>query len=120
MSTPSGSWRWFRAKDLADLPKGRIESVVCTEFGTCFGRFNLIQDFTIFPCPHLHEIRSRGSSTSEGLLGCPWHGWELLPLLGAATGNGPGYRVELRSEGVFVGLPPDPPAPLLLLPPAVR
>lgn len=46
----------------------------------------------------------------NGLLRCPWHGWDYDPITGKAPGFDDGvhtFPVEIRDDGVYVGLPPE-------------
>jgi len=65
-------------------------------------------------CSHQGGPLSEGS-IENGLLRCPWHGWDYCPL----TGKPPGdlevddvletFPVEVRADGVYVGLPTKKP-----------
>ena len=63
-------------------------------------------------CPHQGGPLGEGS-IENGLLRCPWHGWDFHP----ATGKPPGgyddgvktYPVEIREDGVYVGFDAEAP-----------
>ena len=53
-------------------------------------------------------------SIENGLLRCPWHGWDFDPLTGKPPGDYeddgvPAYPVEEREDGVYVALVDEPP-----------
>ncbi len=57
-------------------------------------------------CPHQGGPLGEGS-IENGILRCPWHGWDFHPCTGKAPGFDDGvdsYPVEERSDGVFVGI----------------
>jgi pyruvate oxidase len=61
-------------------------------------------------CPHQGGPLGEGS-IENGMLRCPWHGWDFDPL----TGQPPGgyddgvatFPVEIREDGVYIGLPQE-------------
>jgi len=56
-------------------------------------------------CPHQGGPLGEGS-IENGLLRCPWHGWDFDPHTGAPPGYDDGvktYPVEERDDGVYVG-----------------
>ena len=63
-------------------------------------------------CPHQGGPLGEGS-IENGLLRCPWHGWDFYP----DTGETPGefddcvttYPVEKREDGIYVGFPAEQP-----------
>ncbi|MCP4250318.1 MAG: Rieske 2Fe-2S domain-containing protein, partial [bacterium] len=60
-------------------------------------------------CPHQGGPLGEGS-IENGLLRCPWHGWDYDPLTGKAPGFDDGvetFPVEEREDGVYVGFPPE-------------
>ena len=62
-------------------------------------------------CPHQGGPLGEGS-IENGILRCPWHGWDYHPCTGKAPGFDDGvdtYPVEVREEGVYVGIEEDTP-----------
>ena len=62
-------------------------------------------------CPHQGGPLGEGS-IENGLLRCPWHGWDYDPLTGKAPGFDDGvetFSIEEREDGIYVGLPPEKP-----------
>ncbi|MEM7307656.1 MAG: thiamine pyrophosphate-binding protein [Planctomycetota bacterium] len=107
---------WHRVADLDELAEGRVKTVTLDE-GTqeksiCLthheGRYAALDNH----CPHQGGPLGEGS-IEKGWLRCPWHGWEYCPH----TGDSPGghddgvetYPVEVREDGVYVGLAPEAP-----------
>jgi len=62
-------------------------------------------------CPHQGGPLGEGS-IENGLLRCPWHGWDYDPLTGKAPGFDDGvetYPVEVRDDGIYVGFAQEDP-----------
>jgi len=113
---------WHRVALPEDLPEGRVKTVsidrgdsvvqVCLTHHK--GEFGALQNH----CPHQGGPLGEGSiecsdAEDECYLRCPWHGWDYHPI----TGKPPGgfddgletYPVEVRDDGVYVGLEGEPP-----------
>ncbi len=94
----------------ADLPDGRVMTVQAGHKSFCLthyqGTFGCLDN----KCPHQGGPLGEGS-IEKGFLRCPWHGWDYHPL----TGKPPGgfddavdtFPVEIREDGIFIGLPAD-------------
>jgi len=57
-------------------------------------------------CPHQGGPLGEGS-IENGILRCPWHGWDYHPCTGIAPGFDDGvesYPVEEREDGIFLGI----------------
>lgn len=90
-----------------ELADGRVTSVTCEHHTLCMtrhqGRYGALDN----RCPHQEGPLSAGS-TENGLLRCPWHGWDYDPISGKAPGFDDGveaFPIEERDDGVYVGLP---------------
>ena len=62
-------------------------------------------------CPHQGGPLGEGS-IENGILRCPWHGWDYHPCTGKAPGFDDGvdpYPVEEREDGIYVGIEEDIP-----------
>jgi hypothetical protein len=73
-----------------------------TKFGGTYGALDN-------KCPHQGGPLGEGS-IENGLLRCPWHGWDFDPLTGIAPGFDDGvatFAVEEREDGVYVSLAED-------------
>lgn len=111
---PEISPQWFRVLDLDELPEGRVKTVVAGHKSLALthhqGQYGALDN----RCPHQGGPLGEGS-IENGLLRCPWHGWDYCPL----TGQPPGdldvddaletFPVEVRDDGVYVGLPREKP-----------
>jgi pyruvate oxidase len=57
-------------------------------------------------CPHQGGPLGEGS-IENGILRCPWHGWDYHPCTGKAPGFDDGvesYPVKEREDGIFLGI----------------
>ena len=62
-------------------------------------------------CPHQGGPLGEGS-IENGILRCPWHGWDYHPCSGKVPGYDDGvesYKVEDRDDGIYVGVPEEKP-----------
>lgn len=62
-------------------------------------------------CPHQGGPLGEGS-IENGILRCPWHGWDYHPCSGKVPGYDDGvepYAVEERGDGIYVGVPEEKP-----------
>lgn len=62
-------------------------------------------------CPHQGGPLGEGS-IENGILRCPWHGWDYHPCTGKAPGFDDGvetYPVEVREDGIYVGIREEKP-----------
>lgn len=62
-------------------------------------------------CPHQGGPLGEGS-IENGLLRCPWHGWDYDPINGKAPGFDDGvesFPVEIRDDGVYIQLEEEEP-----------
>ncbi|MBO6575912.1 MAG: Rieske 2Fe-2S domain-containing protein [Rhodothermales bacterium] len=101
---------WQRVLGPDELPDGRVKSVSCGLRTLCMTRFNGRYGALDNRCPHQGGPLGEGS-IENGLLRCPWHGWDYDPISGKAPGFDDGvetYPVEERADGVYVQLPPEP------------
>lgn len=102
---------WQRALALDELPEGRVTTVTLGQRVLAMthfeGRYGALDN----RCPHQGGPLGWGS-IEDGLLRCPWHGYDYDPISGAppppfsdCAGSHP---VEVREDGVYVGLPAPP------------
>ncbi|MEM1166284.1 MAG: thiamine pyrophosphate-binding protein [Planctomycetota bacterium] len=125
MSTNStANLEWHKALEPDALPEGRVVTVsierqhTVTQLAVTHheGQYAALDN----ACPHQGGPLGEGSiecdeSTGDCFLRCPWHGWDYDPL----TGKSPGgfddgvatHPVEVRDDGVYVGLPAPPARP---------
>jgi thiamine pyrophosphate-dependent acetolactate synthase large subunit-like protein/nitrite reductase/ring-hydroxylating ferredoxin subunit len=93
--------------DPEELAEGRVKPVTCHHRTVCMTRFNGKYGALDNRCPHQGGPLGEGS-IENGLLRCPWHGWDYDPLSGKAPGYDDGvatFAVEERDDGVYIGLP---------------
>ncbi len=96
---------WQKVLELEELAEGRVKSVTCEHQTLCLthfeGKFAALDN----KCPHQGGPLGEGS-IENGLLRCPWHGWDFDPITGKTPGYDDGvetYPVEVREDGVYVG-----------------
>ena len=102
---------WYRVLEPGELPEGRVKAVTCAHRTLCVthfeGQFGALDN----RCPHQGGPLGEGS-IENGLLRCPWHGWDYDPLTGKAPGFDDGvssFPVQVREDGIYVGLDPEKP-----------
>jgi pyruvate oxidase len=103
---------WIRVAGLDDLPDGRVKTVVAGHRSValthCGGQYGALDNH----CPHQGGPLGEGS-IENGLLRCPWHGYDYDPLTGEPPGSfkdqPESFPVEVREDGVYVEI--RPPAP---------
>jgi thiamine pyrophosphate-dependent acetolactate synthase large subunit-like protein/nitrite reductase/ring-hydroxylating ferredoxin subunit len=98
---------WRKVLDKDELAEGRVTSVTCEHYTLCMtrhqGRYGALDN----KCPHQGGPLGEGS-IENGLLRCPWHGWDYDPISGKAPGYDDGvetFPIEERDDGIYVGLP---------------
>jgi thiamine pyrophosphate-dependent acetolactate synthase large subunit-like protein/nitrite reductase/ring-hydroxylating ferredoxin subunit len=98
---------WHRVLELGELAEGRVKAVTCGQRTLCMSRFEGDYGALDNKCPHQGGPLGEGS-IENGLLRCPWHGWDFHPLTGRAPGGFDdaveSFPVEVREDGVYVGL----------------
>ncbi len=107
-----GKQTWYRVAAPGDLPENRVKSVTCGVQTICLthfqGKFAALSN----QCPHQGGPLGEGS-IENGMLRCPWHGWDFDPLTGKPPGGyDDGVRtfpVEVRDDGVYVAFEEETP-----------
>ncbi|WP_394975148.1 thiamine pyrophosphate-dependent enzyme [uncultured Croceitalea sp.] len=96
----------------SELPEGRVKTVTAAHKGICLthfeGKFSALDN----KCPHQGGPLGEGS-IENGMLRCPWHGWDYHPC----TGNSPGgfddgiatFKVKEEGNAIYVGLEEEAP-----------
>jgi len=101
---------WHKVLSNEELREGRVTSVTCENRTLCMSRLNGKYGALDNKCPHQGGPLGEGS-IENGLLRCPWHGWDYDPVTGKAPGFDDGvesFPIEHREDGIYVGLPvPD-------------
>ena len=117
MTAPST--QWFRVADLDELPEGRVKTVVAGHKSLALTHYDNQYGALDNRCPHQGGPLGEGS-IENGLLRCPWHGWDYCPLTGKPPGNlAPEnlavddaletFPVEVRADGIYVELSTEVP-----------
>ena len=109
--TPSNT-TWYKALDLTELPEGRVKTVTLGVESICMthhdGQYAALDN----KCPHQGGPLGEGT-IENGYLRCPWHGWDYCPLSGKPPGGYDDgvktYPIEVREDGVYVGLEEEVP-----------
>ena len=77
---------WHRVADLDELPEGRVKTVVAATHSMALthidGEYTAMEN----RCPHQGGPLGEGS-IENGLLRCPWHGWDYHPTTGLPPGG---------------------------------
>ncbi|MEM7158889.1 MAG: thiamine pyrophosphate-dependent enzyme [Myxococcota bacterium] len=98
---------WHKALDVSELPEGRVKTVTCGLETLCMTHFK--GEFAALDnrCPHQGGPLGEGS-IENGLLRCPWHGWDYDPTTGRSPGDFDDgvdtFQVEVRDDGVYVAI----------------
>lgn len=100
--------KWFKVlEDASFLQEGRVMTVTAGTHDVCLTHFEGKISALDNKCPHQGGPLGEGS-IENGMLRCPWHGWDYHPC----TGNSPGgfddgvptYEIKVEDNSVFVGL----------------
>ena len=111
MSTPT--IKWIKVlENPAQLPEGRVMSVSAGNIGICLTHYNGKFSGLDNKCPHQGGPLGEGS-IENGLLRCPWHGWDFDPHTGQSPGGHDDsiktFPVEIREDGVYIGVEEEKP-----------
>ena len=117
MANSSNSLTWHKVAAVGELADGRVKSV--TAAGKQLALVHFDGQFAAMDnrCPHQGGPLGEGSIETgvdgKCWLRCPWHGWDFDPLTGKPPGGHADtgqdmYAVETRSDGIYVGIEPDP------------
>jgi pyruvate oxidase len=100
---------WHRVLATDDLPDGRVTTVTAGHKSVALvhydGRFSALDN----RCPHQGGPLGEGS-IENGLLRCPWHGFDYCPLTGTSPGfddEATTYPLEIRDGDVYVAVEED-------------
>lgn len=103
---------WHKVLDNKnEIPEGRVKTVTAGHKGICLTHFEGKYSALDNKCPHQGGPLGEGS-IENGLLRCPWHGWDFHPC----TGKPPGgfddgvavYPVKEEDEAIYIGLEKEP------------
>ena len=85
--------RWHKVAELDDLPDGRVTTVQAGHRSVCLTRCGDRYGALDNRCPHQGGPLGEGS-IENGLLRCPWHGYDYDPLTGTPP---PGLHRRARA-----------------------
>ena len=101
---------WHKVAEIDELPEGRVKTVVAGRKSLALTRYQGAYGALDNHCPPQGGPLGEGS-IENGLLRCPWHGYDYSPLTGTPP---PGFTdapacfpVEVRADGIYVALPPE-------------
>ncbi len=103
--------RWHKVAEKDELAEGRVKPVTAARRNFALTHFEGKISALDNRCPHQGGPLGEGS-IENGLLRCPWHGWDYHPCTGKAPGFDDGvdtFPVEVRDDGVYIGLEPEAP-----------
>ena len=104
---------WHKVLDnKKDLPEGRVKTVTAAHKGICLTHYNGKFSALDNRCPHQGGPLGEGS-IENGLLRCPWHGWDFDPCSGKPPGGYDDgintFPVKEDGDAIYVGLEEEPP-----------
>ena len=109
---------WHKVADSDELPDGRVMSAKAGNRAIALSHFDGQYAAMDNKCPHQGGPLGEGS-IEKGVDGkcwirCPWHGWDFDPLTGKPPGGHEDtgqetYAVEVRDDGVYIGLEAEAP-----------
>jgi thiamine pyrophosphate-dependent acetolactate synthase large subunit-like protein/nitrite reductase/ring-hydroxylating ferredoxin subunit len=109
---PENEIVWHRVAGLDELPEGRVKTVGAGRKSLALTHYQGTYSALDNRCPHQGGPLGEGS-IEKGWLRCPWHGYDYSPHTGTPP---PGFvdapacfPVELRADGIYVGLAPEQP-----------
>ena len=113
----SDTLEWHRVADVDELPQGRVTTVTAGVHTMALTHID--GEYTAMDnrCPHQGGPLGEGSietgAEGECWLRCPWHGWDFDPKTGMPPGGHKDsgqklFPVEVRDNGIYVGLEPEP------------
>ena len=102
---------WYKVLENKNLlPEGRVQTVTAGHQGICLthfeGKFSALDN----KCPHQGGPLGEGS-IENGMLRCPWHGWDFHPCTGLPPGGYDDgiatFDVKEEDNAIFVGVPEE-------------
>ena len=99
--------KWHKVlENKEDLQEGRVTTVTAAHHDYCLVHFNGKFCALDNKCPHQGGPLGEGS-IENGLLRCPWHGWDYDPCSGKVPGFDDGvetFPVEVKDDAVYIGI----------------
>ena len=104
---------WHKVAGLDELDEGRVRTATVGRHSLALSHYQGQYGALDNRCPHQGGPLGEGS-IENGLLRCPWHGYDYDPLTGqppAGFSDAPAcFDTEVREDGVYVQLPAEQPA----------
>jgi nitrite reductase/ring-hydroxylating ferredoxin subunit len=109
-------WHWVATKE--ELPEGRVKTVTAGTVSLALTHIDGEYFAMDNKCPHQGGPLGEGSiergADGQCWLRCPWHGWDFDPKTGLPPGGHEDtgqtmYPVELRDDGLYVGIEAEAP-----------
>ncbi len=98
---------WYKVLNHSEeLPEGRIMTVSAGHKQIALSKFEGKYCALDNSCPHQGGPLGEGS-IENGILRCPWHGWDYHPCTGKAPGFDDGvdkYETKVENGDVYVGI----------------
>jgi len=101
-----------------ELPEGRVKTVTASTHSMALTHIDGIYSAMENRCPHQGGPLGEGSieigKDGQCWLRCPWHGWDFDPKTGLPPGGHEDtgqqmFPVEVREDGIYVGIEEDRP-----------
>ncbi|MEL6566939.1 MAG: thiamine pyrophosphate-dependent enzyme [Pseudomonadota bacterium] len=109
---------WHKVAEPGEVAEGRVKSATAGSQSVALVHFEGQYAAMDNKCPHQGGPLGEGS-IEKGIedkcwLRCPWHGWDFDPLTGKPPGGHEDtgqtmFEVESREDGIYVGVPAEPP-----------
>jgi pyruvate oxidase len=101
---------WHRVLSPDELPEGRVKTVSAGPHTFAITHFDGSYAALSNRCPHQGGPLGEGA-IEKGMLRCPWHGYDYCPLDGSSPfgDSVPTFPLEVREDGIFVGVEPEQP-----------
>lgn len=96
---------------ISDLPEGRVKTVYAGHTEICLSHFDGSFNALTNKCPHQGGPLGEGS-IENGLLRCPWHGWDFNPCGGDSEGFQDGlkkYQLKVENDSIYVEIDEESP-----------
>ncbi|MFT4772126.1 MAG: pyruvate oxidase [Cryomorphaceae bacterium] len=108
----SDNIKWYKVLDNKDeLKDGRVMTVVAGHSDLCLTNWKGKLTAMDNKCPHQGGPLGEGS-IENGLLRCPWHGWDFCPHGGSSGDFDDGletFPVKVEGNALYVGMEAEPP-----------
>ncbi len=113
-NNPNKDITWHKVlENKNELLEGRVMTVFAGHTGICLthyqGSYNALSNI----CPHQGGPLGEGS-IENGLLRCPWHGWDFNPCNGGSPSGFedagvPNYPIKIEDDAIYVALENEKP-----------